>query len=72
MIWVYVVVLGFIVGDENRFTVHAPNMAFKTESSCQAWREHDMLRLYESRPNNKSRVISQCVALPFQLQGIKS
>ena len=71
MVWIYVVILSLITEDEQRFHVKTLNLVFKTESSCQTWREHDMLRLYETRPDENSRAVSQCVAMPFKLKGDK-
>ena len=53
MIWVYTVVMMMIepTTSEKTFIVFSPNTAFTTEESCQKWREADMIRLYNSRPN---------------------
>ncbi len=69
MIWVYIVAMTMTspVTEDNTFIVHAPNMAFKHEESCQQWREMDMLRLYNSRPDAKSSAVSLCIALPFNI-----
>jgi len=63
MIWVYVVVL--FLG--NGFQVHAPNVVFTKEDICQKYRQFDMLRLYTTKPNDKAKVVSQCIALPSGL-----
>jgi hypothetical protein len=64
MIWVYVVVMTLTapVTKDNSF-----NMAFKTEESCQQWREFDMLRLYNSRPDDGARAVSLCISMPFNI-----
>ena len=64
MIWVYVVVMTLTapVTKDNSFIVHSPNMAFKTE-----WREFDMLRLYNSRPDEGARAVSLCISMPFNI-----
>jgi len=69
MIWVYIVAITLTnpVNIKSSFSIHAPNMAFKTEESCQSWREHDMLRLYKSRPNDSAKAVSQCFSLPFNI-----
>ena len=69
MIWVYTVVMTLTapVNKDSKFIVHSPNMAFKTEESCQQWREFDMLRLYNSRPDEGARAISQCISMPFNI-----
>ena len=74
MIWVYVVVMamGSAPAKEDKFIVHATNLAFLTEESCQEWREYDMLRLYNTRPNENAKAVSQCFSLPLFKQGTKS
>ena len=67
MIWVYVVVL--FLG--NGFQVHAPNVVFTKEDMCQKYRQFDMLRLYTTKPNDKAKVVSQCIALPSGLESGK-
>ena len=67
MVWVYVVVL-FL---DNGFQVHAPNVVFTKEEMCQKYRQFDMLRLYTTRPNDKAKVVSQCIALPSGLESGK-
>tara|TARA_B110000046_G_C12878603_1_gene349137 strand:- start:710 stop:850 length:141 start_codon:yes stop_codon:yes gene_type:complete len=42
-------------------------MAFKSEKACQEWREYDMLRLYNSRPDEDASAVSQCFSLPFNI-----
>tara|TARA_B100000902_G_C26494004_1_gene520671 strand:+ start:72 stop:293 length:222 start_codon:yes stop_codon:yes gene_type:complete len=69
MIWVYTVVMMMIepTTNEKTFIVFSPNMAFTTEESCQQWREVDMLRLYNSRPNETAKAVSQCFPFPFNV-----
>ena len=69
MIWIYVVAITLTnpVNVKSSFQIHAPNMAFRTEESCQSWREFDMLRLYKSRPNENAKAVSQCFPLPFSI-----
>ena len=61
MIWVYVVVMamGSAPAKEDKFIVHATNLAFLTEESCQEWREYDMLRLYNTRPNENAKALAE-------------
>jgi hypothetical protein len=74
MIWVYTVVMMMIepTTSEKTFIVFSPNTAFISEESCQEWREYDMLRLYNTRPNENAKAISQCFSFPFKLEGTKS
>jgi len=67
MIWVYTVVLMMIepTTSEKTFIVFSPNTAFISEESCQQWRQVDMIRLYNSRPNNGAEAISKCTPFPF-------
>ena len=69
MIWVYIVAMTLTapITKDNSFIVHSPNMAFKTEKACQEWREYDMLRLYNSRPDEDASAVSQCFSLPFNI-----
>tara|TARA_R110000787_G_scaffold27119_2_gene75474 strand:+ start:813 stop:1034 length:222 start_codon:yes stop_codon:yes gene_type:complete len=69
MIWIYVVVITLTapVTPSSSFTVHAPNMAFRTEEACQSWREFDMLRLYNTRPDENAKAVSQCFSMPFNI-----
>jgi hypothetical protein len=69
MIWVYIVAMTLTapITKDNSFIVHSPNMAFKTEKACQEWREYDMLRLYNSRPNEDAKAVSHCFSLPFNI-----
>jgi len=71
MIWIYIITLTTTkpVKPDTPCQVHAPNIAFKSEEACQRWREHDMLRLYNSRPNESARVVSQCISLRFFTDG---
>ena len=67
MIWAYVVILAMTtpVTSETTFVVNAPNMAFKNEEDCQAYREINMLYLFQTKPNPKARAVSQCISLPL-------
>jgi hypothetical protein len=69
MIWVYTVVMMMIepTTSEKTFIVFSPNTAFTTEESCQKWREADMLRLYNSRPNESAEAMSKCTSFPFNV-----
>ena len=69
MIWVYIVAVTLTtpVTTESKFIVSAPNMAFTTESACQSYREFDMLRLLNTRPNKDAKAVSQCFSLPFNI-----
>ena len=69
MIWVYIVVMMMIepTTSEKTFIVFSPNTAFISEESCQKWREADMLRLYNSRPNESAEAISKCTSFPFNV-----
>ena len=69
MIWVYTVVLMMIepTTSEKTFIVFSPNTAFISEESCQQWRQVDMIRLYNSRPNNGAEAISKCTPFPFKV-----
>ena len=69
MIWVYTVVMMMIepTTSEKTFIVFSPNTAFISEESCQKWREADMLRLYNSRPNESAEAISKCTSFPFNV-----
>ena len=69
MIWVYTVVMMMIepTTSEKTFIVFSPNTALISEESCQKWREADMLRLYNSRPNESAEAISQCFPFPFNV-----
>ena len=69
MIWVYTVVMMMIepTTSEKTFIVFSPNTAFINEESCQQWREVDMIRLYNSRPNNGAEAISKCIPFPFNV-----
>ena len=69
MVWVYTVVMKMIepTTSEKTFIVFSPNTAFISEESCQKWREADMLRLYNSRPNESAEAISQCTSFPFNV-----
>tara|TARA_R110002167_G_scaffold315871_1_gene521415 strand:+ start:592 stop:813 length:222 start_codon:yes stop_codon:yes gene_type:complete len=69
MIWVYTVVMMMIEPTTNAktFIVFSPNTAFISEESCQEWREIDMLRLYNSRPNESAKAASQCFPFPFNI-----
>ena len=69
MIWVYTVVMMMIepTTSEKTFIVFSPNTAFISEESCQQWREVDMLRLYNSRPNKSAKAISKCTSFPFNV-----
>ena len=69
MIWVYTVVMMMIepTTSEKTFIVFSPNSAFTTEESCQKWREADMLRLYNSRPNESAEAMSKCTSFPFNV-----
>lgn len=69
MIWVYTVVMMMIepTTSEKTFIVFSPNTAFTTEKSCQKWREADMIRLYNSRPNESAEAMSKCTSFPFNV-----
>ena len=69
MIWVYTVVMMMIepTTSEKTFIVFSPNTAFTTEESCQKWREADMLRLYNSRPNESAEAMSKCTSFLFNV-----
>jgi len=69
MIWAYIVIMSMStpVTSETKFVVNAPNMAFKNEEDCQAYREMNMLYLFQTRPNPKAKAVSQCVSLPFNV-----
>ena len=69
MIWVYTVVMMMIepTTSEKTFIVFSPNTAFTTEESCQKWREADMIRLYNSRPNESAEAMSKCTSFPFNV-----
>ena len=69
MIWVYTVVIMMIepTTSEKTFIVFSPNTAFTTEESCQKWREADMIRLYNSRPNESAEAMSKCTSFPFNV-----
>ena len=69
MIWVYTVVMMMIepTTSEKTFIVFSPNTAFRTEESCQKWREADMIRLYNSRPNESAEAMSKCTSFPFNV-----
>jgi len=69
MIWVYIVAMTMTspVTENNTFIVHAPNMAFKNEKDCQQWREIDMLRLFNTRPDANAKAVSMCISLPFNI-----
>jgi hypothetical protein len=69
MIWVYTVVMMMIepTTSEKTFIVFSPNTAFTTEESCQKWRETDMIRLYNSRPNESAEAMSKCTSFPFNV-----
>ena len=69
MVWVYTVVMMMIepTTSEKTFIVFSPNTAFTTEESCQKWREADMLRLYNSRPNESAEAMSKCTSFPFNV-----
>ena len=69
MIWVYTVVMMMIepTTSEKTFIVFSPNTAFTTEESCQKWREADMIRLYNSRPNKSAEAMSKCTSFPFNV-----
>ena len=69
MIWVYTVVMMMIepTTSEKTFIVFSPNTAFTTEESCQKWREVDMIRLYNSRPNKSAEAMSKCTSFPFNV-----
>ncbi len=69
MIWVYTVIMMMIepTTSEKTFIVFSPNTAFTTEESCQKWREADMLRLYNSRPNESAEAMSKCTSFPFNV-----
>ena len=69
MVWVYTVVMMMLepTTSEKTFIVFSPNVAFTTEESCQQWREVDMLRLYNSRPNESAEAMSKCTSFPFNV-----
>jgi hypothetical protein len=69
MIWVYTVVMMMIepTTSEKTFIVFSPNTAFTNEDSCQKWRETDMIRLYNSRPNESAEAMSKCTSFPFNV-----
>ena len=69
MVWVYTVVMMMIepTTSEKTFIVFSPNTAFINEESCQQWREVDMIRLYNSRPNNGAEAIIKCIPFPFNV-----
>ena len=69
MIWVYTVVMMMIepTTNEKSFIVFSPNTAFINEESCQQWREVDMLRLYNSRPSENAKAVSQCFPFLFKV-----
>jgi len=69
MVWVYTVVMMMIEPTTNAktFIVFSPNTAFISEKSCQEWREIDMLRLYNSRPSETAKAVSQCFPFPFNV-----
>ena len=69
MIWVYTVVMMMIepTTSEKTFIVFSPNTAFTTEESCQKWIEADMIRLYNSRPNESAEAMSKCTSFPFNV-----
>ena len=69
MVWGYTVVMRMIetTTSEKTFIVFSPNTAFINEESCQQWREVDMLRLYNSRPSENAKAVSQCFPFPFNV-----
>ena len=69
MIWVYTVVMMMIepTTNEKSFIGVSPNTALTNEESCQQWREVDMLRLYNSRPSENAKAVSQCFPFPFNV-----
>lgn len=58
--WIYVVVLMQL----GTYKVHAPNVVFIDQQSCEEYQEFDRYRLLSTAPSSEHKMWSMCTQIP--------